>query len=392
MSRETRETLNRFVLVGNCANRPAAWHNDPELRRRKGWADNHFDDYIEMDTVIARLFNWEAEAVPKANLIPCDKKDANFFGPQGQPFKVMPTGVWRKKPGTDGELLDDYEFHGLEQGIVRSDTHAHLATHGSGYKIHDYKEWLLGLQAKVIGAQNLSILGAGLLKQGLQAYVQVALPESVHDSSTGLNFVPFMMISTSLDGSMATTISRQSLYVVCDNTRDCALRQSANAGMIYTAKHTARSLDWDRIQEVRDSMKILVDTAKDIVAEHKELVSVKVTRGQAIKVMDIIIPLPDRDDNPTPTKIGRAKTRREAFWDTYTRDPMCSDYKGTALGLLHAFNTHWTRKRQLNGDDFYRFQKNMDATIRGATKRFDNNVVSAMAEVLNKPEWVLQNA
>lgn len=390
MSRETRETLNRLVLVGNCANRPAAWHNDPELRRRKGWADNHFDKYIDMPTVIARLFDWEAQAVPKANLVPCDKKDANFFGPQGQPFKVMVTGTWRKKPATDGESVDDYEYLGLEQGIIRSDNKAHLATHGPGYKIHEYKEWLLGLQAKVIGQQDLSILGAGLLRNGLQAYVQVALPETVHDSSTGLQFVPFMMVATSLDGSMPTTISRQSLYVVCDNTRDMALRQAGNSGLIYTAKHTARSLDWERIEEVRNAMKILVKTAKDIVAEHKELAAVKVTRNQAIKVMDVILPLPKRDE-ATERKVGRAKTRREAFWGTYTRDPMCSDYKGTALGLLHAFNTHWTRKRQLNGDDFYRFQKNMDATIRGQVNKFDRQVISVMADVLDKPEWVLAN-
>src|SRR4051812_41823708 len=123
MSRETHETLNRLVLVGNCRNRPKAWHNDPALRRRMGWKDNHFDDYIPAQEVIERLFDWEAESVPKANLIPCDKKDANFFGPQGQPYRVMPTGDWINE-----------QFVGVEQGIVRSDNKAHLATHGGSYR------------------------------------------------------------------------------------------------------------------------------------------------------------------------------------------------------------------------------------------------------------------
>ena len=388
MSRETRETLNRFVLVGDCANRPAAWHIDPELRRRKGWADNHFDGFIPMEEVISRLFDWEANSVPKANLIPCDKKDANFFGPQGQPFRVSVTGAWRKKPGTDGDDMNDYEYHGLEQGIVRSDTHAHLATHGSGYKIHDYKEFLLNLQMKVIGQQNLSIMGAGLLKNGLQAYVQVALPETVHDSSTGLAFIPFMMVATSLDGSMPTTASRQALRVVCDNTRDCALGEAARNGTIFTMKHTARSVDFEKIKEIQSAMGLLVKSAEELIAEERALQAISVTRRQVIKVMDIIMPMPSMKDDPTPQKIGRAKTRRELFLHTYFRDPMCADFAGTAAGLLHTANTFWTHYRQLNGDDTYRYQKNIDAVIRGTVSKFDQQVVAAMADVLNKPEWV----
>lgn len=386
VSRETIETLNRLILVGNCKNRPMAWHNRPELRRQMGWDNNHFDDYVPMDEVIARLFNWEAEAVPKANLIPCSKKDANFFGPQGQPYKIMPTGEWQKVPGTD----DEYEFRGQEQGIVRSDTHAHLATHGPGYKIHDYKEWLLGLQAEVIGSE-LRILGAGLLRQGLQAYVQVALPETVHDRSSGLKFIPFMMISTSLDGSMPTTISRQAMYVVCDNTRDTALRRAAADNMIFTAKHTARSLNWERVEEVRNALGILVESAKEIRKEQRELVAQPVTRRQVIKVMDIILPMPKSEDNPSQAALTRADNKRKAFLQTYTRDPMCADYQGTAAGLLHAFNTHWTHKRQLNGDDFYRIQKNTDAVIRGKVGQFDRQVVGAMATVLDRPDWLPQN-
>jgi phage/plasmid-like protein (TIGR03299 family) len=375
VSRETRETLNRFVLVGNCANRPMAWHNDPELRRRKGWANNHFDDYIPMDTVIERLFDWEPQAVPKANLIPCEQKDANFFGPQGQPYRVSLT--------TGFDEAGNIETG--EQGIIRSDTKGHMATHSAGYRIHDYKEWLLGLQAKVIGKQKLSILGAGLLRNGLQAYVQVALPETVHDDSTGMAFVPFMMVATSLDGSMPTTVTRQSLWVVCDNTRDQALRQSEQSGMIFTAKHTARSLDWEKIQEVRNAMRILVKTAEDIVSETRELAAIPVNRRQWIKVMDIIMPMPKVEDKPTKQTIGRAKSRRELLHHTYLRDPMCRDYKDTALGVVHAANTYWTHYRTVHGD---RFDRNMDKVIRGDVGKFDRATVLALSQVLNRPELI----
>ena len=70
---------------------------------------------------------------------------------------------------------------------------------------------------------------------------------------------------------------------------------------------------------------------------------------------------------------------------------MCADYKGNALGFLHAANTYWTHYRQINGDDFVRNQRNMEAAIRGTTKKADIQVVSVMADVLDKPDWVLQN-
>lgn len=376
MSKETMETLNRFVLVGNCANRPASWANDPELRARNGWEDNHFDDYIPMSEVVRRLFNWEAVAVPKANLIPVGKKDANFFDSKGRPFRVMMTGDYFTDPETNLE-----EYLG-EKGIVRSNDHSHMATHGSSYRIHDYKHWLLNLQQEIIG-DDLKILGAGLLRNGLQAYVQIALPEKIHDDTTGMEFIPYMMAATSLDGSMPTTFSRQGLYVVCDNTRDMALRQSKGMGMIWTAKHTSRSLDLGKIEALRDTLHILVNSAHEMRAENQELAAIKVTRPKWLKVLDIIEPLPKPED-ATPTKITRAMNRRELLDSTYQLDPMCALYKGTALGVVHSVNTYWTHYRQINAGE--RLDRNMEGVIKGQTKSVDIQTVSALSQVLDMPE------
>lgn len=375
MSKETLETLNRLVLVGNCANRPAAWHNDPKLRARMGWANNHFDDFVPMSEVVSRLFDWEALAVPKANLIPVDKKDANWFDKDGRPFRIEMTGGYHTSPHSGLE-----EYHG-EKGIVRSNDFSHMATHGASYRIHDYKQWLLNLQQEIIG-DELKILGAGLLRNGLQAYVQIALPEKIHDDTTGIEFLPYMMAATSLDGSMPTTFTRQGLYVVCDNTRDMALRQSERSGMIYTAKHTARSLDMSKIKVLRNSLSLLVKSAEDMAAENRELAAIKVTRSKWIKIIDIIEPLP-KPEEATPTKVTRAQKRRELLDATYSYDPMCALYKGTGLGVVHSVNTYWTHYRQVNGE---RWDANMNGVIRGTTKSVDIQTVSAMAQVLDMPE------
>lgn len=92
MSMETREWLNQYNLVGNCAKRPNAWHDDPALRKRLGLPSNHFDEPIPYSVVVERLFNWKAKAVPTANLIPCVE---------------MPSGGYDHEPEVWLDLIKD---------------------------------------------------------------------------------------------------------------------------------------------------------------------------------------------------------------------------------------------------------------------------------------------
>lgn len=377
MSMETREWLNQYILVGNCAKRPNAWHDDPELRRVLGLPSNHFAEPVPYKVVVERLFNWKAKAVPTANLIPCTKRDANYFLPED-----VSIGGKTLKAGTPVRLSVS-----TRQGIVRDDTDAELGSHGAGYRIHDYEKWLLQLQSNVIG-DSLSILGAGLLRNGAQAFVQVALPETVFDDSTGFDFWPYIMASTSLDGSIPTTFGAQNLFVVCDNTRNIALRQSESSGRIYKAKHTSGSLDVGRIKDVRQSLGIIHRTADNMIAELHELAAIKVTPRQWVKVMDIIYPMPDPADSPSKISVTRRENMREVLNHTYHRDPMCRDYKGTALGAVHAFNTFETHYRTVQGN---RVERNLEKVITGKIGDHDQLVIKAVAEATNHPELVSAN-
>jgi phage/plasmid-like protein (TIGR03299 family) len=376
MSLETREDLQRNFLIGNCKHRPRAWHNDPALRARLGLEDNHYDDPIPYSEVVRRLFNWKALSVPKANLIPCAKADANWFmettDENGEKV-VMPVRV----SPTDSE-----------QGIVRSDTFEHIATHSDKYRIHDYEAWLLQLQSNVIG-DTLTVLGAGLPRRGAQAYVQVALPDTAKDDKTGVEFMPYIMASTSLDGSLPTTFSAQSLLVVCDNTRNMALRAAERSGRIYKAKHTSKSLDANRIADVRQALGIIHKTADDMIAEFRELSAIPINRRQVIKVLDIILPLP-KDDEASQRSIKIMENKRDSFLDVYyDRDPdtkgMMANQQNTLLGLVQGFNTWNTHVKSLKGN---RFERNMERAISGDFGDFDIKVMEAAAHVLDRPDLV----
>lgn len=388
MSLETREDLQRNFLIGNCKHRPRAWHNDPALREALGLEDNHYDEPIPYAEVVRRLFNWKAISVPKANLIPVTKADANWFhetikldsdgnpvlDENGKPVKVV---VPVRVSPTD-----------TEQGIVRSDTYEHIATHSSKYRIHDYESWLLRLQSNVIG-DSLTVLGAGLPKRGAQAYVQVALPDTAKDDKTGVEFLPYIMASTSLDGTLPTTFSAQSLLVVCDNTRNMALRSAERSGRIYKAKHTSKSLDENRIADVRQALGIIHKTADDMITEFRELAAIDVSRRQVVKVMDIILPLP-KDDEASQRSISIMQNKRDSFLDVYyDRDPdtkgMMANQQNTLLGLIQGFNTWNTHVKSVKGN---RFERNMERAISGDFGDFDIQVMKAAALVLDRPDLV----
>jgi phage/plasmid-like protein (TIGR03299 family) len=367
MSRETYEDLNTYFLIGNCKSRPRAWHDDAGLRQRLGLEDNHYQDPIPYAEVVRRLFNWKPLSVPTANLIPCEKADANFFMEDGTPVRIV--------------VVDD------AQGIVRSDNHKELGHHGAGYQIHDYEDWLLKLQSNVIG-DSLTILGAGLPRGGAQAYVQVALPDTAHDDKTGVDFIPYIMASTSLDGSLPTTFGAQSILVVCDNTRNMALRQSQNSGRIFKAKHTSKSLDTNRIKDVRESLRIIHQTADAMIAEFHELAAIPVSRKEWQKVMDVLIPIPLESDGASKRSISIATNKQDVLNHTYWRDPMMANQQGTALGVVQAVNTWETHYRTVQGN---RFERNMDKAIRGEFGKVDGDTIKALSLVLDKPELVSTN-
>ena len=381
MSLETREDLQRNFLIGNCKSRPAAWHNDPILRARLGIEDNHYDEPIPYSEVVRRLFNWKPISVPKANLIECDKKDANWF---------MPKRIEDPMTGKVEEIQVPVRISisEREQGIVRSDTNENIATHSSEYRIHDYEQWLLVLQQKIIGDSELTILGAGLPKQGAQAYVQIALPEKFKEDQTEVEFMPYILGSTSLDGSLPTTFGNGSLLVVCDNTRNMALRQQEQSGRIFKAKHTSRSLDASRLNDVRASLRLIHQTAEGMAAEIRELAAIPVNRRQLVKVFDVILPIPSEDD-ASQRSITIAKNKRDSLMDVYmdrgeTRG-MMGNQQGTALGVVQAVNTWVTHVSTVQGN---RFERNVDRMLRNKFDDVDRKTVKALADVLNRPELV----
>jgi phage/plasmid-like protein (TIGR03299 family) len=386
MGMETSEWYNNFCLIGHTDERGKAWHYQEAMQ---GDEPNHYPGAIPFDDVVRRLFNWKPMLTRTANLIPCKRVD----GEEGKKVWEPTPQLWIPKLDVNGTPVErdgkpvTMPVFAVEvsdmRGVVRDDNYLEVGRNSTRYRIHDYEEWLLRLQSNVIG-DTLDIWSAILLRNGAQACVQVALPETAHDDKTGMDFVPYVHAYTSLDGSLATTFAAQTLLIVCDNTMHAANRQAEGSGRQYRAKHTEASLSSDRIKEVREALSIIHQSRESSIEFFHSLAAIKVTNPKWVEVMDIILP-PAKEDATDRSK-HILENKRELLNSTYHSDPMANTWKGTALGVVQAINTYATHYASVKG--MSRTQRNATKVVNGEFARIDAKSLEALASVLNKPELV----
>ena len=399
MGMETSEWYNNFCLIGHTAERGKAWHYQEAMQ---GDEPNHYTAGIPYQDVVRRLFSWKPMLTRAANIIPCkralDADGKKLLDENGRAVWDPTPQVWVPKLDSFGNPLerDGRPIHmpaflmevAGARGIVRDDNYLELGRNSTRYRIHDYEQWLLKLLSNVIG-DTLDIWSAILLRNGAQACVQVALPETAHDDTTGMSFVPYVHCYTSLDGSLSTTFAGETLLIVCDNTMHSANRRAEESGRQYKARHTDASLSTDRISEVQQALSIIHQTADSSIEFFHELAAIKVPNKKWVEIMDVIIPPVDPttgdDGKVTNSRVVTSRdNKRELLNSTYKDDPMANTWVGTGLGVVQAINTYATHYTNLRGNS--RTQRNAAKLVDGEFRRVDQKSVEALANVMNLPE------
>ena len=151
MSRETLTHLNTQTLIGYTSKRGQAWHYRAD---HQGAEPNHYEHAVPVADVRRRLFHWspvEADV---------------------QAVTIDETGVQTFTDPT-------------RKAIVRPDTGAILGIFRTGYKVHDYDQWLINNVEGILDA-DLHIGSAGLLRGGAVAWVQVEMADTLN--AAGVEF------------------------------------------------------------------------------------------------------------------------------------------------------------------------------------------------------------
>lgn len=314
------------------------------------------------------LFNWEAISVPTGNFIPTEPDSIG---------SVMIDGKYYRPQVTPGK-----------QGIVRSDDFSELGRHTNAYAMHDYKEWLIRKVSNMLGG-TLSILSALTLKNGAQAAVEIGLDETMHDDTTGLDFWPFLLAKTSLDGSIATTYEAFNRVLRCDNMFGGITADAKAAGRQYKVKHTANSNNVSHVAGFREAMVILDQSAHTMQDWMKTMSGIEVPRREWLKVLDIIEP--PAPAGSTGVKVTKTNNRRDLLDSIYQGEgelgALNGPFAGTAFGVVQANNTYQHHGVGVRGTT--RLERVYDRAIRGDLAASDQVAVEALAKVLDMPQLVM---
>lgn len=333
MSRETIEWLNTNILRGFTDKRGHAWHYTASAQ---GVEPNHYPDAIPVEDLYRRLFGWEAQARALYS------EDA-----LGQKTIVPGHVAW-----------------------CRSDTGAVLGIHSDGYKGHQYAEWCVKSVETVLDS-GLSIASAGLLSGGAVAWVQVEMPENV-ETPEGVTFRPFLMATTSFDGSIANTMQRGFTDVVCDNTRAQFL---AERGETYRVKHTRHSaLD---ITKARSDLGVLYGMADAFSQDIARLCAIDITDAEWSRFVEAHVPIKDETSKRSVTMSTKVREGLAKMWNTDTR---VTPWRGTAWGAIQAVNTYAHHESIVR--NVGRVERNMMRVVEGKAAEGDRTAVATLASVL----------
>lgn len=352
MSQEDISWLNNNILVGNTDIHGLPWHYDEDAQ---GAESNCYAGFVPMEDIIRRLFNFKFIEAPSLYQVPGEVEGRiTTFKIDGETFSVVPSTEGRK-------------------GMLTSDTNEDIGSFKSGYKGHDYEEWLIENVASLLSknGHELGIGSAGLLRKRGQAWVSIETDETI-TTPEGVEFLPFISAMTSFDGSLATGYGAHSQQIVCDNTLEVARGQGA--GKQYRLKHTKYSTL--KIGDARDALKIIFSSADEFAAEVAELTSWKVSNHEFEHLLGVMVPLPDED--------GRGKTlaekKRNEIIHLYRADERAAPWNGTAFGVLQAFNT-WNHHFMTVKGGTPRKARNMENVLSGKFATADNEVLTVLGQI-----------
>ena len=255
-----------------------------------------------------------------------------------------------EKPITvDGETWDDYK------ALVRSDTGDKLCIQPKSYGVVDFSDSLALLDAASVDGRTKYITAA-TLDGGRRAFALATIPSATFDVA-GSEIKPYLLLSTSHDGSLALRVHFTGIYVVCNNTLTAALAAAGATGTRYipnviTLKHTAR---------IKDRMTVvtrLIERAGAYFGQFHEralrLVNWRYTTADMRDLAKALFPVSDKVQNKVVSLFnGEQRARAQA-----------PGTRWAALNAVTEYIDHHARRR--GSDERTLAEHRFEATMFGA--------------------------
>ncbi|WP_175786947.1 DUF932 domain-containing protein [Burkholderia anthina] len=270
----------------------------------------------------------------------------------------QPLEVWARAAGMDWSI-EEAEVRFVAAGnrnlgsihpfpeqkvLYRSDTKAPLSVVSARYQVVQPSE-ILEFYRDLTEVGGFQLETAGVLKEGRKLWALARTGQSAtlkgKDEVNG-----YLLLATACDGSLATTAQFTSVRVVCNNTLQIALGDSATAIKVpHRSQFDARA--------VKRQLGIAISSWDAFVARTKALSECKVSDAAAEKFLRRVLTYPTT--NPAHRDTVSVNERAiKAVGQLYAGRGMGADLpsaSGTAWGILNSISEYVDHHRRARSDD-----------------------------------------
>jgi phage/plasmid-like protein (TIGR03299 family) len=261
--------------------------------------------------------------------------------------------------------------------IVRQDTKQHLGIVGKGYEPSQNRELMAWTEALLeTGAIYES---AGGLGQGERIWLLARMPKADFVVGNSDQHQSYLLVTSSHDGSLATTIKQTDTRVVCQNTLTMALQDGKQALKI---KHTKSSKD--RLEQAKRMMSASIQTAASLKEKFDLLASRRITKDQLTTVLDRLFPI-DVDAASQATKTRRDNVLADVLSLFERNDGNAfPEQRGTAYALLNAVTNYVDHSRTTRiaaGNTQTTIQSRTESSIWGSGAQMKDTALATIEQV-----------
>ncbi|MGF6997255.1 DUF932 domain-containing protein [Paraburkholderia sp. GAS32] len=272
----------------------------------------------------------------------------------------QPIEVWAKQAGMDwniesaevrfvaglpGSGLGSIHAFPEQRVLYRSDTKAPLSVVSPRYQVVQPRE-ILEFYRDLTEVGGFELETAGVLKDGKKLWALARTGQSI--SLKGRDEVNgFLLLATACDGTLATTAQFTSVRVVCNNTLQIALGDSAGA-----VKVPHRS-QFDA-QAVKRQLGIAISSWDGFMVRMKALSDRKVSDTAAETFFQRVLTYPASTGLPAPATNDSAIKTAHALYAGRGKGATLPSASGTAWGLVNSITEFVDHQRRARSEDHRR--------------------------------------
>ncbi len=265
----------------------------------------------------------------------------------------QPIEIWQRQAGMDWTIEETPVLYSVSPNglhlksnldskvLYRSDSHVPLSVVSKRYQVvqpHD----VLDFYRDLVSAGGFELETAGVLKGGKKLW---ALARTGQETMLkgGDHVKGYLLLATSCDGSLCTTAQFTSIRVVCNNTLQMAVGESAGAVKV---PHSTRF----NVRRVKESLGIHISAWDRFTASIRTLAERKIHKFEAMNYLVNVLGDPDLPIADQPNQKA-LQTVQEMYSGGGKGSGMASA-SGTAWGLVNAVTEYVDQHRRARSTDY----------------------------------------